>query len=170
MNDEYFKKLQSYKQYGKPVEPKKVYRIPKKSAKKIEEEKAIKQSGLTKPPTKLELDKWFDDIRIKHCGNSGGTHCWECGTWIPEAFMRHATAHLLAKKLFESVRTHELNYLILCAGNGCHSKSDRLDKFVQMRTWPEAARRMKILIPLLPIDELRHISSQLLTALDNTFP
>ncbi len=113
-----------------------------------------------------ELDIWFQAIQKKHSDGGTGTHCWECGSWIPEKYMRHATAHLLPKKNFDSVKTHELNYLILGAGCGCHAKTDRLDQFVKMRVWGEAARRIKIMMPLLPFDELKYISSQLLIELD----
>ena len=141
--------------------------IPKVSAKRAAEMAEEKKVG-TKKVGKLELDKWFHDIEKKHFTEFGGCYCMECGRWIHPSFARHATAHLLPKKTFKSVATHELNYLILGVGCGCHYKTDRVDKFIKMKVWPEAARRIKIMLPLLPIDELRHISSQLLTALDNT--
>lgn len=150
--------------------PKTPYKgIAKKSAKKLAEEKAEKETG--KPPSKLALDKWFDDIRIKHWGTLGGYyHCMECGSFISYEYARHATAHLLPKKQFKSVACHPLNYLILGAGCGCHALTDRVDKFVNMKIWPEAAKRIKVMIPLLPIDELRKVSNQLLIALENTNP
>lgn len=141
--------------------------LAKKSAKKILEEKELKDAG-TKPPSKLELDKWFYEIEKKCMQDGPQTFCMECYSFIPNSFIRHATAHLLPKKLFKSVATHPLNYLILGAGCGCHYKTDRIDKFIQMKVWPEAARRIKIMLPLLPFDELKFLSSQLLTALDNT--
>lgn len=143
---------------------------PRKPLKKISDKKAaeIKEQKVSgKPASKLELDKWFDEIRKKHW-ITNVYPCMECGEMIPISFSRHATAHLLPKKLFKSVATHELNYLILGAGCGCHALTDRVDKFVQMKVWGEAARRIKEMIPLLPTDELRHISNQLLVALDNT--
>lgn len=118
---------------------------------------------------KKTLNEWFNDIAEKYVEetpNGLGSYCSECGYFIPLQYMRHATAHLLPKKLFHSVETHELNYLILGAGCGCHVKSDRLDLFVKMKVWPEAARRIKIMMPLLPFEELQYISSQLLAELD----
>lgn len=165
---DYLKKRQEWGKYGKPAKEKKVYHLPKKIANKIQEEKETKVAG-TKEVGKYELQVWFDTIRIKHFTYSNGRGmCMECGEMIQEQFSRHATAHLLPKKLFKSVATHELNYLILGAGCGCHEKTHRVDKFIQMKIWPEAAGRIKILIPLLPMDELRFLSNQLLTALDNT--
>lgn len=133
----------------------------KKSAQMAQE----KKTG--KPAEKIALEKWFEDIAAEHFGCNDG-NCMECGSRIPVQFARHATAHLLPKKLFKSVATHPLNYLILGAGCGCHAKTDRVDLFTKMSVWPEAARRIKEMIPLLPHDELRLVSNQLLKALDNT--
>ena len=147
---------------------KKTYTIPKvseKRQKKLDEQKA---EGQKKPASKLELDIWYNHVREKHWGSGGYCKCMECGLKIGVEYSRHATAHLLPKKLFRSVATHELNYLILGAHCGCHYLTDRVDKFVTMITWPEAARRIKIMMPLLSFDELKYLSSQLLTALDQT--
>lgn len=143
--------------------------IPRQSKKKLAEEKKQKEAGIIKPPSKLALDKWFDDIIRKYFfdGERRGAICMECKSYIHPDYARHSIAHLLPKKIFKSVATHPLNYLILGAGCGCHYKTDRVDKFIQMKIWPEAARRIKIMLPLLPIDELRHISNQLLIALNN---
>ena len=160
--------IRRMKEAAKLPKEKKVYRIPKKSAKRVEQEKAEKSAGTGKAATKLSLDVWFAEIRDKHFSAGHGT-CMECGSFIPLQFSRHATAHLLPKKLFKSVATHPLNYLILGAGCGCHALTDRVDKFSQMKVWPEAARRIKEIIPLLPFDELKYLSGQLMTALENTF-
>jgi len=151
---------------GRPLAEKKKHTIPKKSEKRIAKEAEQKVTG--KPASKLELDKWFFDIEKIHLDGLSGFRCMECNEWIPAKYFRHATAHLLPKKLFPSVATHPINYLILGAGCGDHEKTHRIDKFIQMKVWPEAARRIKIMIPLLPFDELKYLSSQLLTALDNT--
>ena len=58
----YLNELQRLKLYGKQVEQKKRYTIPKKSQKKIAAEAVEKASGGN--VSKLSLDKWFDDIRI----------------------------------------------------------------------------------------------------------
>ncbi len=146
---------------------------PKKPMKKISDKRAaeLKEQKVSgKPASKLELDVWFNNIKVEHFleGESRGCACWECGSYIHPDYARHATAHLLPKKIFKSVSTHHENFMIYGAGCGCHAKTDRVDKFITMKTWPEAARRIKILIPLLPIDELRQVSNQLLIALDNT--
>lgn len=140
---------------------------PKKYLNKISEKKKKEIAEQKEKGSDKTLDQWFDEIEKKHFTVNGG-HCMECGLPIPLQYARHATAHLLPKKLFVSVATHEINYLILGAGCGCHNKTHRVDTFVQMKIWPEAARRIKLLIPLLPFEELRHISNQLDLALENT--
>lgn len=171
-------------QAGQP-KPRKIYQIPKRSAKKIAMDKLDRETIIVKSrPSKTKptdaqvvfrkadelrrerLNIWFKQIMMKHFSSYGG-NCMECSLHIPLEYARHATAHLLAKKLFHSVETHPLNYLILGAGCGCHQKTDRLDTFVQMNVWREAARRIKIMLPLLPFDELKYVSSQLYTALEN---
>lgn len=141
--------------------------IPKKSAKKLAEEKEQKLLLNGEGDGKIGLDLWFRQIQDKHFGVNGG-RCMECGEWIPNNYARHATAHLLPKKLFKSVATHPLNYLILGAGCGCHEKTHRIDKFVTMKIWVQAAERIKEMIPLLLFDELKYLSGQLMTALENT--
>lgn len=158
----YLQKRMDFINAGRPLPPKKTYTINKVAPKTAAKIAAQKEVTPVSP-----VDKWFDDIKAKHCTN-GFTFCMECNTIVPEEFMRHATAHLLPKKLFQSVATHPLNYLVLGAGCGCHEKSHRVDKFVKMKIWPEAARRIKELIPVLKFDELRHISDQLTQSLDQT--
>jgi hypothetical protein len=159
------KELQSIKQNATVIKPKKVYYLPKQSKKMIAALEAQKKAGGN--VEKKSLNEWFLDIQERHFDMNGGT-CMECGAFIPVDYARHATAHLLPKKTFKSVATHELNYLILGAGCGCHVKTDRIDKFEKMKVWLEAARRIKEMLPLLPFDELKYVSSQLLTALDKT--
>lgn len=151
------------------LRPKECVPKPKKYLNKVSEKKKKELAEQKEKGSEKTLDQWFDEIKNKHWGKLGGYyHCMECGSFISYEYARHATAHLLPKKLFKSVATHELNYLILGAGCGCHEKTHRIDKFVQMKIWPEAARRIKTLIPLLPFEELRHISNQLDLALENT--
>ena len=144
---------------SKPVESKPVYQIPKVSAKQREKIKAA-------APGKKELNDWFVKIQGIESDNGNGCRCMECNAFIPEHFIRHAIAHLLPKKLFHSVATNDLNYLILGAGCGCHDKTHTAAKFVKMRVWPEAKDRIKQMLPLLPANEYKHISVEILKALE----
>jgi len=154
--------IRALKEAAKLPKIKKIYRIAAKSAKRIAQEKAQKKIG-----NHNTLNEWFDVVAKRHLVN-GYAVCQECGGLIPGDYMRHATAHLLPKKLFKSVSTNDLNYLVLCASNGCHDRTHRIDKFVQMKVWPIAAKRITELIPLLPYDEMKYISKQLYDALENT--
>jgi len=169
-NSSYFERMKLIKLGLLPKEAVKKERKPlnKISPKKAAADKAQKEAGTGRVATKLELDVWFKEIQDKYFHIHGYTPCMECGASIPFKYARHATAHLLPKKLFKSCATHPLNYLILGAGCGCHEKTHRVDKFVTMKIWPEAARRIKEMIPLLPFDELKYLSGQLMTALENT--
>lgn len=162
---DYLKKRQEFILAGRPIPEKKKYKLnkvaPKTAAKKAEQEKANSKEG--KEET---LNQWFEKIAKRHLLGGIGL-CMECGAPIPAEYMRHATAHLLPKKNFKSIATNDLNYLILCAGNGCHDKTHRLDKFVTMRVWPQAAKQINQLLPLLPYDELKYVSQQLYDALEN---
>jgi RNA polymerase-binding transcription factor DksA len=149
----------------KPREKKPYKGIAKKSAKKIKQEAEAKKANSVESREE-SLSEWFDKIAKKHTLGGVG-FCMECGAQISAEYMRHATAHLLAKKLFKSVATNDLNYLILCAGNGCHDKTHRIDKFIQMKIWPIAAKQINALLPLLPYDELKYVSQKLYDALEN---
>lgn len=146
--------------------PKMEFKKPKKPIAKIGVKKQAEINNAKLAINESDLDAWFDSIRIYHCGAVGGCVCMECKRWIPETYMRCATAHLLPKKIFKSVATHPLNYLILGAGCGCHDKTHTISKFVKMKIWPEAKKRILEMMPMLPMDELRRISNQLLIALD----
>lgn len=90
---------------------------------------------------KNELDLFFQKIisvvLIKN------PFCWECKSFIPEKFYRHAIAHIFQKSIFKSVETHPFNFLILGAGCGCHDKSHRIDTFSQMKVFPMAVQRFR---------------------------
>src|SRR4051812_49145994 len=106
---------------GKP-KPKKLYQIPKKSAKKIKQEAETKKANSIEGREE-SLNEWFQRIEDKHWGKQdldmdGFDHeenefelppCMECGAKISRVYARHATAHLLPKKIFKSIETNDLN-------------------------------------------------------------
>jgi hypothetical protein len=162
---DYLKKRQEHILAGRPL-PKKEYKgIAKKSAKRIAKEAEEKKANSAEGREET-LNDWFEKIAKRHLVN-GFAVCQECGSSIPAEYMRHATAHLLPKKIFKSCATNDLNYLVLGAGCGCHNLTHRIDKFVTMKIWPEAARRINELIKTLPYDELKYVSQQLYDALEN---
>lgn len=181
-DDNYFNRLRLIKLGLLPKEavPKKKVPLRAKSLKKQAEEAEQKKSASAEGKDQ-SLDEWFQKIENLHWGEQdldadGFDHsegepiivrCMECNTPISRLFARHATAHLLPKKLFDSIKTNDLNYLILGAGCGCHNKTHRLDTFVKMKVWPIAKERIIALLPLLPYDELKFVSQQLYDVLES---
>jgi len=147
--------------------PKMEFKKPKKPLKKISDKKLAELKESTAVKNKQDLEKWFFDIEEKHFSSGFGV-CMETGDLIPRKYARASIAHLLPKKIFKSVAGHPLNFLILSAANGSHDKTHRVDKFIKMKIWPEAKKRIIQMMPMLPMDELRRISNQLLIALDMT--
>lgn len=114
--------IRALKQKALEPKPKKVYRIPKKSAKKLKQEAEEKELRSGEP---TELDLWFAERRKELTGK-----CDFCGGKTEkhnnETF-KFSIAHLLAKRdaMFPSVATHRANYLELCYyGNSCHTNFD----------------------------------------------
>jgi len=95
---------------------KKQYTIPKKSAKKLKQEKEQKAAG-----GEDALDLWFEARRREMTGR-----CELCGGKSEkhnDATYRRSIHHLFDKKpsLYPSVATHEDNWLEVCHyGNSCH--------------------------------------------------
>lgn len=154
--------------------------IAKKSAKKLKQEADAKKATSVEGREE-SLNEWFQRIEDKHWGVQdldidGFDHeesefelpsCMECGAKISRLFARHATAHLLPKKLFKSIETNDLNYLLLGSVCGCHNKTHTLSTFVRMKIWPIAAKQINQLLPLLPYDELKFVSQQLYDVIEN---
>lgn len=155
---------------GRPLKTKERKPIAKVGAKRQAKLDAEKKANSVEGKEET-LNEWFQKIQAEHwiipIDEKLFAKCMECGKLISEDYARHATAHLLPKKLFKSIATNDLNYLILGAGCGCHDLTHRLDKFVKMKVWPQAAKQINQLLPLLPFEELRYISAQLYDALEN---
>ncbi len=178
--NEYMKQRLQQKQYGKPAKEKKPYYLPKKSAKKIAEEKAEKEnkSGET-------LDAWFEKGMIEY-----DPICMECGfsaMWLKEPqedtkkaeayklMWRAAQAHVLPKKKrfgFPSIATHPENRIILLpswGGHfcGCHGFYDsNWYNASTMKIWPLVVEKFKRLYPFIAEPERKNIPEQLLKHLN----
>lgn len=91
--------------------------------------------------SKRQLELWFDNVAEEIKKNP---RCWECNMWIPEQFYRHASAHIFPKRIFKSIQTHPMNYLILGAGCGCHHKFDSsVEAASKMKVWKVAVQSFK---------------------------
>lgn len=87
--------------------------------------------------------------------------CAECGAFIPKSFYRAATAHVLPKRKeygFPSVADNFNNWLKLGSGCGCHQRYDRSwEDAAQMKIFPLAIEKFKILYPLIDKKELKNL-------------
>lgn len=137
---------------GNP-KPKKIYQIPRKSAKKIAMEKSVAGIVYVKPKQKI-----MAELPVKAVGDLGmdkfwkmaevviakKPYCWNCNDHISKADYRASTAHIFPKSPnsgFPSVASNEWNFVV--AGNrcGCHHKTHRIDTFSQMAIFPVAVQR-----------------------------
>lgn len=133
--------LQKIRQERNIVKPKKIYNIPKRSQKKIAQEKIQRTLKPVNAAThKEELDEWFNMVaeEIKKC-----PFCMECGSFIHEKYYRHASAHILPKSIFKSVATNKYNYLILGASCGCHHAFDN-GFAIEMEVFKYAKKRFEL--------------------------
>ncbi|MBO9658916.1 MAG: hypothetical protein J7527_08820 [Chitinophagaceae bacterium] len=167
MQTEYMKQRMQHILQGRPLHKKAAKSIPQVSEKRKEKLKEDKKLEDGLHAHKKSLNVFFKEIQENRWINGNPCPCENCGEMIPVTFARHATAHLLPKKIFKSIATHPLNYMILGANCGCHDKTHVLEQIVKMKVWPEIAKRLKELIALLPHDELKHVSTELYEAIQN---
>lgn len=103
---------------NKPKE-KKQYRIPKISARKKEKQDKERQE---RGGGDTELQKWYKARQKELIGQ-----CCRCGDRYNHRDLKQAisaTAHILPKRIFESVATHPDNWVELGAYCGCHNWFD----------------------------------------------
>ena len=114
--------IRALKERAKLPKVKKIYRLPKKSKKRLEQEAANPVRKDENGDTALQ--RWYKDRQKQLVGR-----CMRCG----EKYNHHnltyaiaATAHVLPKRkeMFLSVATHPDNYIELGAGCGCHNWYD----------------------------------------------
>lgn len=168
MND-YLKKRQDFINAGRPLPEKKIYRIPKKSAKRIAKEKEQQEAE-----GESGLDKYFD-YHMTH----SFPRCDNCGMvaeWLLEeeykAVWRGCQAHVLRKKDaiggFPSVATNLTNHLVLFPAYGkylcgCHDRFDSsYEEMAKMAVFPKAMDIVNQLYPFIAKEE-RHYLPDIIT-------
>lgn len=85
-----------------------------------------------------DLNKWFEYVGTVIAADP---KCWNCGEYISKSDYRNSSAHILFKKIFPSVATHPLNFLVLGCRCGCHEKSHTIEFFKKMPVWKLAVLR-----------------------------
>lgn len=140
-------------QAGMP-KPKKVYQIPKKSAKKLAQEKAEKEAG-----TDGSMDAFFKSMRLKMTGK-----CLFCGASTmkkDDEKFHFSLAHLLPKAVFRSVATHPDVIIELCFyNNSCHTNFDTgtisWDFIKDSKEWDIIKEKLMTILPLVAPEERKH--------------
>lgn len=155
------------KLYGKAYEPKKQYSIPKKSKKKIEQEKAEKER-LGGEDT--DLVKFFKGAMKRMTGK-----CLWCGANTETHIYKWAIfsiCHLLDKRetMCPSVKCHPRNWIELCPDH--HTEFDSLNwtEREQLGFWPEIVERLISVYPDLDPSEHRHFPQSVLKIIQQREP
>lgn len=156
--NEYMKKRLEHKQFGKPKEEKKVYRIPKKSAKKLAEEKEERED---RGDNDTDLQKWFK-ARIKY---SMSGFCAETGLRTETHFYQYAImscCHILEKRNCPSVMYHPKNFIELIPD--MHFKFDNIswEEREKWSCWETIRGRLIAVYPDLDPSERRFFPESVL--------
>jgi hypothetical protein len=150
--------IQRIKSEAKMPKAKKVCHIPKKSAKKIEQEMNAKDNK--------ELWEWFKKQRSKMTGVC--KHCGERTMKIDDEKFHYSIAHILPKNIFPSVATHNDNWIELCYyGASCHSNLDNgnLD-LIDLNCFNEVVEKFVRIYPSIAPEERRRIPQILMYYLE----
>ena len=153
--------------------------IQKAISKESSKKEMYKVRGLINEPENKEMKIANDDLLIFFEGRmrSCFPKCDNCGEvrlhLLEEKFKKQwksCQAHLLPKRHFKSIRTHELNAMVLGSGYSglcnCHDNYDHdWDRASKMNIWPEVVRRFKILYPFIAENEHQYIPELLLETL-----
>ena len=167
---------------GKP-KPVKKYILPKKSAKKIAQDKLEKEIVFVKPKKagwfdlneainlavgndNNDLKQWFEDRhkeltgKCKHCNGK---------TQKGKDNYKNSIAHILPKAYFPSVATHPLNYIELCFyGNSCHTNFDnKILDLLDLNCFDEVITKFVQIYPHIDKQEKRRIPQVLLNYIEN---
>jgi hypothetical protein len=130
---------------------KKVYRIPKKSKKKLAKEAAEKE---LRGGDDTLIEQWYKARRKELTGTC------QCGCAQPsqkkdDTFFRGSCCHIFPKAIFESVMYHRLNWVERAMFGGCHHNMDNngVDKWPGFADWDDIKERFHELAPLLTNEE-----------------
>lgn len=140
---------------GRPLPEKKVYKLKQvsdKLAAKRAEEKATGTDG--------EMDAFFKNMRKRMVGK-----CILCGNTTnknDDEKFHFSIAHILPKSYFQSVATHESNWIELCfwGENSCHTNLDNGKiqwlTIKDSKEWEIISEKLHQILPLVAEDERKH--------------
>lgn len=156
------KELQAIRANRDLPKQKKVYRIPKKSAKKLKQE--AEEKLIAKAAGGSEKERWFQARRLEmtgFCKNCGKPSCKDS-----DEFFRFSIAHILEKAYVRSVATNEFNWIELCfwGDNSCHSQMDnKMLDMTEMSCWHEIVEKFLKMYPSIDLKERKRIPDILRT-------
>lgn len=130
----------------KTTGPKPKKAIPRKSKKRLAEDKAIKDAG----GDDSQKEKWFLARRKEMVG------VCQCGCGLPsqkkdDMYFRHSACHIFPKSKFESIQYNKFNFVERAFFGGCHSVMDdtSMDRWPNMADWEDIKEKFHQLVPLL---------------------
>lgn len=133
----------------KTTGPKPKKYIPKKSAKRIKEDKEERELGKDGL-----MDAFFVRMRVKMVG------ICQCGCGRKSSKQendqyRSSICHIFPKRIFKSIATNELNWVERNFWDGCHSVLDNtsMDRWVNMADWDDIKEKFHSLVGLLTDEE-----------------
>lgn len=135
---------------GQPKE-KKIYTIPKKSAKRKAKEAQEKQDRNGDDTLK---QKWFKARRKQMVGTCQ-CGCAEKSSKSDDQYFHCSICHIFPQRDFPSVMYHPLNWVERRFWGGCHTNMDEqsMDKWPAMADWDDIVAKFHELAPLLTDEE-----------------
>ena len=149
--------IKALKEAAKLPKIKKQYIIPKKSAKRLEQEMNADND---------ELVAWFKDRRKLMIGKC--SHCGNKSMKEDDTKFHYSIAHILPKAYFPSVATHKDNWIELCFyGNSCHTNLDNgsLD-LINLNCFDSVIKKFVAIYPSIAKEEKRRIPQVLLNYIE----
>ena len=152
---------------GRPLKPKKTYKIAPVSEKRLAKMKAEKAE---RGDDDTELVKWFK-ARMKVMGST----CNWCGCKVENKIYQYAIysiCHILDKRDTKcpSVKTHPLNYVILCPDHHTMFDGMNWEEREKLGFWETVRDRLIMVYPDLAKEEHRHFPQSVLDYIEKNQP
>ena len=152
--------------------PKEAVAKKKQPIKKVSDKKKAELEAEKKERggEETELTKWF-----RHKVKISSGVCAECGCKVETNVFKYAVmtvAHLLPKRdnMCPSVKTHPLNYIILCPDHHHQYDNSTWEEKEKMGCWPVIQERLIMIYPDLHPSERRHFPESVLRYMEKKEP
>lgn len=110
----------------------------------------------------ISLDEWFLERRKEMTGKC--LHCGGRSCKHDDMYFKHSIAHLMPKNLFDSIKTHPLNWIELCFWEkNCHGNMDaKILDIIDLNCFDLVIERFVIIYPAIAPAERKYIPDVLL--------